>query len=540
MTTATPVMASETTRSNEAKRMIPCVEPATRRPLGEVPVTSPTEVRERVARARRAQTEWAKRSFSERRKVLGYILEHVLEHADELVEQIVRDSGKTRENAMLGEIWTVAEKIRHTREHGEAALVPERVSPGLFMHKRAEIHYIPLGVIGVIAPWNYPLQNILGPAIPALFAGNAVVIKASEHVAWSTKRFQQIFDEAMDRAGLSRDLVQIINGYAETGAALVTSGVGKIIFTGSMENGRKVLAESAKTLTPVILELGGKDAFVVCEDADIEQAAHAAMAGVFITSGQSCLAAERFIVHQAAYEAFVARVVELASALRQGPPLGSSRVDIGAMTTPLQLDIVDKLVSDAVNKGAKVLVGGRRVNSEQGDYFAPTVLVDVPADASILTEETFGPVMVVVKAQDDEDAIRIANSTAYGLGSTVMTKSQARAHRYARELVAGGTCINDFGFTYMAMDLPFGGVLGSGFGRLNGREGLRACCNTKSILFDKLPMLGAPSKLYPIGTFDYDIARETIRSIYGRGVARTSEAVGRLAKTAWAALRQRD
>lgn len=491
-----------------------------------------------MARARKAQEAWVGRSFAERRDVLGRILEHVLANADELVEAIVRDCGKTRENAMLGEIWTVAEKIRNTCENGEKHLLPERVSSGVFAHKRAEIQYIPLGVIGVIAPWNYPLQNILGPTIPALFAGNAVVIKPSEHVAWSTQRFQQIFDEAFDAFGIPRDLVQIVNGYADTGAALITGGVDKIIFTGSVENGKRVLAESAKTLTPTILELGGKDAFIVCDDADLEQAAHTAMTGVFIAAGQNCMAAERFIVFDAVHDAFVDRVVELTKALRQGPPLGDRRVDVGAMTTPMQLEVVEKLVEDAVRRGAKVLAGGKRVLVDQGDYYAPTVLVDVPAGADILEQETFGPIMVILRAKDEDDALRIANSTEFGLNSTVMTKSGARARWFAERLVAGGTCHNDFGLTYMAMDLPFGGVRSSGFGRLNGREGIRACCNAKAVMLDKFPF-GAPAKLYPIGPFDYDIARETIRSLYGRGTKK-AQAAARLAKTAWAALRQRD
>ncbi len=539
MTTATVETSPQPQRNDPkpgARTTIPCFEPATRRSLGEVPVCPPAEVKERIARARRAQVAWAQTSFDTRREVLGSILDHVLDHADELVEIICKDSGKTRENAMLGEIWTVSEKLRHTREHGEQHLLPEQVPSGVFPHKRAEIHYLPLGVIGVIAPFNYPLQNILGPTIPALFAGNAVIVKASEQVAWSTQRFQQIFDEALDKAGFSRDLVQVINGYAETGAALVSGGVDKIVFTGSVPNGKKIIAESAKSLTPVILELGGKDPFIVCDDADVEQAAQTAMTGVFIAAGQNCLAAERFIVFDAVYDAFVSRVVELTRALRQGPPLGDAVVDVGAMVSAGQLEIVERLVNDAVEKGAKALVGGHRVLSEVGNYYAPTVLVDVPENAAILHEETFGPVMVILRAKDDDEAIRIANSTEFGLSSTVMTKSQARARRYAEELVAGGTCHNDFGFTYMNMDLPFGGVRASGFGRLNGREGLRACCNAKAVLIDKLPF-SAPAKLYPIGPLDYAMARETIRGIYGRGATKTAGALAGLAKTAWAAFR---
>jgi acyl-CoA reductase-like NAD-dependent aldehyde dehydrogenase len=522
--------------ATSSRRVIECFEPATRRKLGEVPVTAPEEVPRIVARARRAQVELAKRSFAERRELLGYLLDHVLAHADELCELIVRDAGKTRENAMLGEIWPVCEKLRHTIASGEDALRPETVSAGLFAHKRAEIRYVPLGVIGIIAPWNYPLQNVLGPTIPALFAGNAVVLKASEAVAWSTARFQRIFDEVFDRAGLPRDLVQLVDGYGDTGAALVSGGVDKVIFTGSMANGRKVLAESAKTLTPTILELGGKDAFIVCDDANLEQAAHAAMAGVFIAAGQNCLAAERFIVFDAVYDAFVSRVTSLTQALRQGDPTGEARVDVGALVTGAQLEVVAGLVDDAVRRGARVLVGGKRALESRGNYFAPTVLVDVPPDAAILREETFGPVMVILRCKDEEEAIRIANDSEYGLSATVMTTSQARAERFAERLVAGGTSVNDFGFTYMAMDLPFGGVKGSGFGRLNGREDLRACCNQKAVLYDRLPV-GAPSKLYPIGPFDYDIARETIRSLYGRGAGNKVAAFTNLAKAAWAALR---
>ncbi len=251
------------------------------------------------------------------------------------------------------------------------------------------------------------------------------------------------------------------------------------------------------------------------------------------------MAAERFIVQEGIYVAFVGRVVELVRALRQGPPLGPERVDVGAMATPMQLEIVERLVDDAVKRGAKALVGGKRALTDVGEYFAPTVLVDVPADAAILHEETFGPVMVILRARNDEHALEIANSTEFGLSSTVMTKSQERARWFAERIVAGATSVNDFGLTYMNMDLPFGGVRGSGYGRLNGREGLRACCNAKAILLDRLPV-GAPAKLYPIGTFDYDFARETIRSLYGKGVSKTSQAISRLAKTAWSAVRARN
>ncbi|MCA9619562.1 MAG: aldehyde dehydrogenase family protein [Myxococcales bacterium] len=516
-------------RAASARTTIPCFDPATLEPLGEVPVCPADQVAERVEKARMAQARWAKTSFSERREVLGKILDHVLAHADELCRVVVKDAGKTRENALLGEIWPVCEKLRHTIATGEKHLASETVGSGLFMHKKATIDYVPRGVVGIITPWNYPLQNILGPTIPALMAGNGVVVKVSEWTAWSASRFQRIFDEALSAVGVPTDLVQVINGYAETGAALVSSGVDLVIFTGSMANGRRIVAQSAETLTPVILELGGKDAFIVCDDAHVEQAVHAALAGVYIAAGQNCLAAERFFVMDRVYDAFEKRVVEAVAALRQGPPLRDEVVDVGALVSPAQLEVVEGLVKDAVEKGARVLVGGKR-GDRDGQFFQPTVLAGVTPEMAIMQEETFGPIMVLSRVKDEAEAIARANETQFGLGATVMTKSRARARRIKDALVCGNVSINDFGFTYMAMDLPFGGVAGSGFGRLNGRDGLRACTTQKAVLSDRFP-LHFPSKLYPVGPKDYDLARGVIRTLYGRGVKAKLSGIGDLAST---------
>lgn len=508
-------MLRQVTERSEPTRddgRIECVEPATLERLGTVPVDGPEAVRQAVAQAREAQASWANSSFAERRKLLKHILAHVLDHADELSQIVVRDSGKTRENAMMGEIWPVCEKLRWTIANGEKHLKPERMSSGLFLHKKATVLYQPLGVIGVICPWNYPLQNVLGPTIPALFAGNGVVVKVSEQVAWSSERFQRIFDEALDAVGYPRELVRIVNGYGATGAALVRSGVDEVIFTGSVENGRRILEGSVENLTPVVLELGGKDPFIVCEDAHLEQAVHAALTGVYISAGQSCMAAERVLVHEAIYDAFVARVTEEVSSLR----FGSSRdeiVDMGAIVSEPQLAIIERLVNDAVAKGARALVGGKR-SEKRGRFFPPTVLVDVTEEMAIMREELFGPVMVIHRVKSDEEAIEIANGTRFGLGATVMSKSRSRARRIAEQLRVGSCTVNDFGFTYMAQDLPFGGVGDSGFGRLNGREGLRGCTNKKAILEDRFPGLHFPAKVYPVKEGVYDLVRGAVQAIY--------------------------
>ncbi|PRP95104.1 aldehyde dehydrogenase family protein [Enhygromyxa salina] len=519
----------------QVRATIPCTDPATGERLGEVPALTHDEVRDRIARARAAQTSWRRTSFAERRRVLAHMLEMLLEHADRLCEEICRDAGKTLHNAMLGEIWPLAEKLRWTIAHGETHLRSETVSSGLLQHKRARVEYHPLGVIGVITPWNFPLQNILGPTIPALFAGNAVIIKVSEWTSWSAEPFEQLLHRCLADCGYSKDLIQIITGYGDTGAALVSGGVDKIVFTGSMRNGKRVLEDSAKTLTPVILELGGKDPMIVCDDANLDQAAHAAVSGAFIASGQMCLAAERVLVFDAVYDQFVAKVQDITLRMRQDAPLSGKLVDVGAMTMPAQLEIVEELVKDAIAKGASLKAGGRRTKGKPSKhYFEPTILADVTDDMRIMHEETFGPVMSIIRVEGEDQAVRVANETAYGLSSSVFTTDPVRGRRIADQIVAGSTCINDWALMYMVQDLPFGGIKGSGFGRLNGREGLRACTNTKAVVEDRLPIHRA-IKLFPGRRFDYDVTREGVRLLYSKGVAKKLDALVGLGK----ALRKR-
>jgi len=517
--------ASEAAMARLPNNRIPCTDPATGESLGDSVALTPDEIRARVVRAKRAQEVWGKTSFSERRRVLSRLLDYVLTHADELCDVIARDSGKTREHALLGEIWLVCEKLRHTIATGERDLAPEHISSGLMLHKAARIEYRPLGVIGVICPGSFPLQNVMGPTIPALMAGNAVVVKVSEWVAWSAPRFQSIFDHVLSACGYPKDLVQVVNGYADAGAALASGGVDKIVFTGSMPNGKKVMAEASKTLTPVILELGGKDALIVCDDADLEAAAHAALSGTFINAGQMCLAAERVYVFESVHDAFVDKVVGLAKQLRQGAPLMGVVVDVGAMTMPAQVDLVEKLVDDAVAKGARIRVGGKR-GPGVGQFFQPTVLVGVDHTMQITRDETFGPVLCIIRVRDEDEAVERANDSEYGLGSTVFTKSRSRGDRIASRLVAGSTIVNDFGLAYMANALPFGGVRGSGFGRVNGKLGLRELCNVKSVMVDRIPGVSIPAKLFPIAESTFERTKATLQILYGSQLGERLRGIG--------------
>lgn len=531
----------------ESATTIRALDPSTGRALPSVAVTSPEQVRETIAEARAAQTKWAKTSFAERRRVLRCMAQAVRDHEDAICRLSALDTGKTQVEAYMGEVMVTLGKIQWVLDHGEETLKPEDRETGILtVHKTARVEYSPLGVLGVIAPWNYPFHNLWNHVISGLFAGNAVVLKVSEYSAVSGHEFVELARACLRACGHSADLVALVQGFAATGAALVSGGVDKVIFTGSPQVGKYVAKGASDSLTPCVLELGGKDPLVVTEDADLDQVQHIAARGALQNCGQNCIGVERFVVYESVHDEFVRRMEKIVRGIRQGAPLredGSwaQGVDLGATTTGAQLAHIQALVDDAVAKGAKVVCGGS-VNEAAteaaggGFYFEPTILTGVKAGMRVHDEEVFGPVFSVIKVPGDSDkeAVRIVNGSPYGLGGSVFCRDVPRGERLAGALRAGMMNVNDFGLNYLAQSLPFGGVGVSGYGRFAGKEGLRECCLMKSVTSDKFALLGVRTSLppplqFPIGEGAVPFARGLADLSYGRTVLEQLSGIWKLA-----------
>uniref|UniRef100_UPI003EBD2C40 aldehyde dehydrogenase family protein n=1 Tax=Amycolatopsis sacchari TaxID=115433 RepID=UPI003EBD2C40 len=458
------------TKPEVAQETFDSLDPATDEVVGTYPVHTPDQVKASVEQARAAAEWWASLGFAGRGDRLRRWAALVAQRMDELCAVVQRETGKPHGDAQL-EVVLAIEHIAWAARHAPKVLGRKRRSAGLLLSNHtASVEYVPLGVVGVIGPWNYPVYTPLGSITYALAAGNAVVFKPSEYTPGVGKWLVDTFAEVVPE----RPVFQLVTGFGATGAALVSAGVDKVAFTGSTATGKKIMAAAAETLTPVVIEAGGKDVLIVDGDANLDAAAEAAVWGAFSNSGQTCIGVERVYVQESVYQPFVDKVVELTRKVEPGR-------QYGPITMPAQLDLIRRHIADALARGGRALTGG-----EVGErYVQPTVLVDVPEDSQAVTEETFGPTMTVAKVRTIDEAVEKANATRYGLGSTVFSKRNGT--RIAARLKAGMTAVNaPFSFAGIG-SLPFGGVGDSGFGRIHGPEGLREFARPKAVARQLFP-----------------------------------------------------
>ena len=460
------------------------INPATLEEAGSVVVSTADQMRETVARAREVQKSWAALGFSQRGRMLKRVRDAIIDGKEEIAEVISSETGKPLAESYM-EMMYVCDGIGFWTKNAPRFLADRQLRPHLLKSKKAYTTYKPRGVIGMITPWNYPLVLSVGEAIPALAAGNAVVIKPSSTTPLSTVIPCRIAEEA----GLPAGLLTAIAGPGQLGWELIDE-VDMVSFTGSVETGRKIQIKCAEQLKPTTMELGGKDPMIVCEDANLERAANGCVWGSLTNTGQVCMSVERVYVHEKVYDQFVEKVVEKVGRLSQGPP--SEYADLGSMTQASQLETVTGQVESAREAGARVLAGGKRGSNSKGYWYEPTILVDVNHGMEIMHEETFGPVIAIQKVANDTEALELANDSRFGLSASVWSRDKAGAMNMGRKIEAGAVCVNDHMIHMMIPEISMGGVKESGIGHRHGPGGIRKYCHEQSIVVDRFGMSKEP------------------------------------------------
>jgi succinate-semialdehyde dehydrogenase/glutarate-semialdehyde dehydrogenase len=465
---------------------IASVNPATGEILGELDSAGPAEVRATVARARAAQPDWNAWGIRHRVRVVRRFQQLLLARKAGIARRITLEAGKPMVEALLTEVLVALDAARFLADNAFAILREEKLPHRnlALKAKSGRILREPYGVVGIISPWNYPFSIPATGALAALVAGNAVVLKPSELTPLIALKLQSLLGEA----GVPRGIFQVLPGAGPTGEALVKSEIDKLVFTGSVATGRRIARLAAERLLPVLLELGGKDAMLVLEDADIDVASSAAVWGAFMNAGQTCLSVQRCYAHRSLYPAFLAACADKARKLRVGNGM-SEATDVGPMIHERQVRLVESQVEDALQRGARVLAGGVRLRELGPTFFAPTVLADVDHTMRVMREETFGPVLPIAPFADDAEAVRLANDSEYGLAASVWTGDRARGERLARRIDAGTVMVNDVLSSFSIAEAPHGGVKSSGLGRTHGRWGLEEMARLKYLDSDRLPRL---------------------------------------------------
>jgi len=469
--------------------MLPSIDPATGAIGGHFEKTSAALLPQVVANARAAQSGWAKLSVRDRCAMLRVLRERMMVSRDELADAVVRESGKPRVEALFADIFVALDTANYFSKYGERLLQSEPVPHHSLAAKAksGRLTYEPLGVIGIISSWNYPLAIPLSQIIPAVAAGNAVVCKTSDFTPQCATLIEKLFADA----GFPKDLVVVVQGGGEVGQALIDASPDKIMFTGSVATGRRVAEACARKLIPSILELGGKDAMIVLADADPDVAASAAVWGSYTNCGQVCLSVERLFVEQSICDSFAARCVEKTKKLRLGPGNNPS-TDVGPLIRPQHVQRMSDLVDDAVSRGASVLCGGHSRPDLGPNFFEPTVIVGVDATMKLFQEETFGPILAIQCVRDAEEAVSRSNDSAFALAASVWTGDKRRGEAIAQRLRAGAVMVNDAISYFGIAEAPHGGCGASGWGRTHGKAGLLEMVQMKYIDVDRLPRREKP------------------------------------------------
>lgn len=456
-------------------RLVQSIDPNTGEVWGEFDSTTATEVRAAVVAAGEAQTRWREEPISERARALLRFRDALYERREEVADVIERETGKPRPESLL-EILGVADAAAHAARHARRVLRPERFRSRnvAALRKTIELRREPWGVVGVIAPWNYPLLLAASPMITGLVAGNAVVLKPSEY----TPATGLLLGDLFRQAGLDPRLVAVLTGDGSTGAALCEAGVDRIVFTGSAATGRKIAELCGRQLIPFQLELGGSDPAIVLEDADIRTAAAGIMWGRFSNAGQTCTAAKRVFVVDSVHDQLVEELKRRLARLRT---VGAER-EMGAVIRPEQRELLERIRDEAIGGGARVVFEGAR--PEAACAVAPTLMIDLPPAARALREETFGPILPVIRVPSAAEAVRLANQSEFGLSASVWTRDLRRGREVARALQTGTVMINDVIVVAGMAEVPHGGVKASGIGRMHGIEGIRESTRVKTIVED--------------------------------------------------------
>jgi acyl-CoA reductase-like NAD-dependent aldehyde dehydrogenase len=497
----------------DERNAIPVENPATGETITTVPRLEPAEIKAMAARARDAQPEWEAMGFEGRGRILLRAQKWVADNSDRIIEVIVSETGKTWEDAQLAETNYAANAFGFWAKMAPEYLADEKVKSSNLFVKGAKlmVRYQPLGVVGVIGPWNYPLTNSFGDCIPALAAGNAAILKPAE----KTPLTSLLMAECLAECGMPENVFQVATGQGSVVGNPLIDEVDFVMFTGSTETGKKVMARAARTLTPVGLELGGKDPMIVLADADLERAANAAVFYSMQNAGQTCISVERVYVEEPVYDEFVSKVEQKVRKLRQGEPRGPGSVEVGAIIFGPQMETIEDHVQDARDKGARVLVGGHS-RTDRGRYYEPTVIVDVDHTMKCMTEETFGPTLPIMKVGDADEAVRLANDSPFGLAGSVFTKDVRKGEAIARRVESGAVCVNDAMLNYVALELPMGGWKESGMGSRHSAYGIRKYCAQQTLLVKRL----APHRdvhMFPYKARTTRLLGRFFRWFYGHG-----------------------